>query len=395
MPKHVTYLFLLLAVVLLRTTCAVACPFCPVPSPTLSERYSEADVVLLAQWIEAKERNDKNDGETTFEILQVAKQKKERQKFNKQQRVTIKNEQDGKKGDLFLLMGHHEKKLIWNDAQEMTETAFYYLQQAPSPEVSTRKRLLFFLKFLEYHDPIIAGDAYLEIANSKYAEIADIAEKFPCKKLHKWISDEETPQTRLGLYGMMIGLCGSKKEIPLLEKIITKPVENEFRLGMDGIVGGYLLLTGDKGLKFIEKEKFYNKKCAASETFSAVQALRFMWTYGGGRISKDRLRQSMRNLVSRPKYADLAIADLARWKDWDFQTRLMKLYDKKDYKDPVLGAAIRLSIIQYLLACTIDYDKESNKPIPAHVTTARNNLKTLRIKDPKTVKRAERFFSPE
>ncbi|VAX41762.1 hypothetical protein MNBD_PLANCTO02-2257 [hydrothermal vent metagenome] len=395
MPKLIPLFFLMMFILLFRVTDAFACPFCPAPMPTLSERYARADVVLLVQWIGKKERTKKEAGQITFELLQVAKQKKEKQAFQKREQITIKQQHDAKKGTLFLLMGHHEKKLIWSDAQEITETAFYYIQQAPSPEVATKKRLHFFLKFLEYHDSVIADDAYTEIANASYQEIVAITEKLSRKKLRKWLTDKETLSPRFGLYGMLLGLCGTKEDIPLLEKIITQPVDDELRLGMDGVMGGYLLLTGAKGLTFIEKEKFYNKKCPASETYSAMQALRFMWTYGNGHISKDRLRKSMRNLVSQPQYADLAIADLARWKDWTFQEKLMKLYDKNDYKDPTLAAAIRLSIVRYLLASTIDYDKQSTKPLPQHVIQCRNHIKTLRKKDPKTVKRAERFFSPE
>ena len=125
---------------------------------------------------------------------------------------------------------------------------------------------------------------------------------------------------------MMLGLCGNADDAKLMEEKIVEQTD-DFRLGVDGIMGGYLLLTGDKGLELIEKQKLTNSKAPFSETYAAMQALRFMWQYGDGRISVDRLRQSMRLLLDRPELADLVIADLSRMKDWSVQDKLMSLYD--------------------------------------------------------------------
>ncbi|GIS58489.1 MAG: hypothetical protein CM1200mP2_07140 [Planctomycetaceae bacterium] len=102
-------------------------------------------------------------------------------------------------------------------------------------------------------------------------------------------------------------------------------------------MSGYLLLVGEKGLPLIEQLKLKNqflvdangkvltdkkgrkKLVPFSETYAAMQALRFMWSYADGRIAKPRLGQSMRILLDRPKLADLVIADLARWKDWSIR----------------------------------------------------------------------------
>jgi hypothetical protein len=129
-------------------------------------------------------------------------------------------------------------------------------------------------------------------------------------------------------------------------------------------------------------------KVPFSETYAAMQAVRFAWNYGGT-IKKDRLKESMRLLLDRPEVADLVIADLARWKDWAVQDRLMKLYDHKDYDIP----SIKRAIVRYLLVCSKDTedDKEQN-PKAEYARLAKQHLGTLREKDPDTVKQAERFF---
>ena len=80
------------------------------------------------------------------------------------------------------------------------------------------------------------------------------------------------------------------------------------------MISGYLLLTGNTGLDNLDDWKFKvhnGKKAAFSETYASMMGLRFMWQYAGGRISNERLQQSMRLLLDQPELADLVIADFA------------------------------------------------------------------------------------
>src|SRR5262249_40182699 len=133
----------------------------------------------------------------------------------------------------------------------------------------------------------------------------------------------------------------------LEDKIVEKT--EDFRLGIDGIMGGYLLLTGDKGLEVLEKDKLENKQAPFSETYAAMQAIRFMWQYGDNRISPDRLRASMRVLLDRQELADLVIADLSRMKDWSVQDKLMSMYD-----DEGNIPSVKRAIVRYMLSSTRD-----------------------------------------
>ncbi|HVV98975.1 MAG TPA: hypothetical protein VHB77_01475 [Planctomycetaceae bacterium] len=234
---------------------------------------------------------------------------------------------------------------------------------------------------------MIATDAFSEFANAQYKDVAGIAKQLPHEKLRKWIADPETPQTRLGLYGMMLGLCGNEDDAKLLEKKMLD-ANGDFRLGIDGVMGGYLLITGDKGLAVVDREKIEKKKIPFSETFAAMQALRFMWTYGNGRIEPERLRQSMRLLLDRPELADLVIADLARWKDWTVQDRLMEMYDSEEFNVP----SVKRAIVRYLLVCSRHVATTADGSPNPYAADAKQLLEGLRKKDPKTVSEAERFF---
>jgi len=390
------------------TAAILCCPFCAAPSLTLAEQLSQADAAVLVIWADAKKAREVDGkrlpSQTTYEIRQVIRNA--RGAVKKGQRVRLSRFRSGKKGDMFLLLGSKATRVEWGSPLPVSETSYQYIVQAPSPEAPATKRLAYFIKFLEYPDRQISDDAYAEFANAPYKDIAAVSKLLPRDKVAKWVVDPETPQTRMGLYGLLLGLSGNAADAKLMEHKISTPSE-EFRLGIDGVMSGYLLLAGEKGLPLIEQLKLKNlylvdakgkvltdakgrkKLVPFSETYAAMQALRFMWSYSEGRISKPRLRQSMRILLERPELADLVIADLARWKDWGIQDRLMAMYDDKDFNVP----AIKRAVVRYMLVCTKDIPKGGAAgPLPKHVQDAMKHLALLRKRDPRTVTDAERFF---
>jgi hypothetical protein len=394
------------------TVPAVACPFCSAPSQTLSEQVAQADGVCLVAWTGGTAATDQDPGKSTYEILQVVKAPKE--SVAKGDRVTLARYRTGKKGDLFLLMGTKSGRgsgIDWGSPTEITESSFNYVAQAPTPEVPVSKRLSYFVRFLEFPDQLVSNDAYAEFANAPYKDIEAVASKLPHEKIREWVVRPETPQPRLGLYGMMLGLCGDNHDAKLLADKISQKTE-DFRIGIDGMISGYLLLTGTSGLDHIDDWKFKDRKVPFSETYAAMMGLRFMWQYASGRIPSERLQQSMRILLDRPELADLVIADLARWNDWSVQDRLMQIYGKGDYNIP----SIKRAIIRYMLASTQTKSgavasttvtgtasgaQSAGGPAsgnPPHdvsheyVERGKRYLDQLRKRDPKTVKEAERFF---
>ncbi len=396
-------------------TQALACPFCSAPSQTLAEQVAQADGVCLVQFVKGEPAKDQDPGASTYEVLQVVKSPNNSVK--KGDHINLARYRAGKAGDLFLVMGTRagkENAVEWGSPTEITEPAFAYVAQAPAPEVATAKRLKYFIKFLEFPDQLVANDAYGELANAPYKDIAAVAPLLPRAKIRHWLLSADTPQTRLGLYGMLIGLCGNDDDAALLAHKI-EPNSEEFRIGLDGLISGYLLLTGNTGLNNLDDWKFKvhdGKKAAFSETYAAMMGLRFMWQYAGGKISNERLQQSMRLLLDQPELADLVIADLARWRDWSVQERLMSLYGKGDYNIP----SIKRSIIRYMLASTDPKADGSGATTPVGTASGAQStggaasgnlpaesasdaaargkkyLQELRQRDPRTVREAERFF---
>ena len=412
--RSVAGLALLASALVVVTSTLAACPFCAAPMLTFSEQMAKSDAAVLVQWVSAVQPEKDSIGSTTYSIVEVAvapgtrpapateappaegdaeppaPKVKLAKPLAKGQKITIERYREGKAGDLSLLLGSITGTggVEWGNPLEVTEGLYQYMRQAPSPETASTTRLTYFLKFLESADPQIAGDAYQEFANAPYKDITQIADKMPREKLKKWVADPKTSAGRLGLYGLMLGLCGKPEDAAIMEARIVEK-SDDYRLGIDGVMGGYLLLKGEAGLELIEKTKIEDTKVPFSETYAARQAVLFLNSYGAGSIPLDRLKKSLRVLLEkRPEMADLTIADLARMKDWSIRERLLELYGAEGFDVP----AVKRSIVRFLIACTKDLPAGGGEKVPEHVTQAKEQLETLRKRDPKLVAEAEKFF---
>lgn len=394
----------ILAMALLISQTAFSCPFCSAPSLTLSEQVAQADVVVLVKWVDGKAAKISDSGSTEFEVIDVVQQP-DGGKLAKGNKIELVRYRAAKPGDQFMLFGTKvEDATEWGSPLEVSKSGYDYIRNSPKPKLPQAERLKYFLKYLETSDQFIADDAFGEFANAAYADVAKLASALPRENLRKWLTSKEIAPGRLGLYGMMLGLCGTDDDAKLMEGKILEQ-SDDFRLGIDGIMGGYLLLTRDKGLAVLEEQKLKNKKAQFSETYAAMQAIRFMWQYGENRISQERLRESMRLLLDRPELADLVIADLSRMKDWSVQDRLMEMYDEETNIP-----SVKRAIVRYMLTSTKDTGEKKLDAVatgntvplgnadakppepPAHVTKGQKCLEELERKDPKTVNEAKRFF---
>lgn len=384
---------------------ANACPFCSAPSLTLSEQVAQADAVVLVKWTGGEPAKISDAGSTDFEIVEVVQQP-DGGKLAKSGKISLIRYRAAKTGDQFMLFGTKVDSAIeWSSPLEVTKTAYQYIKNTPKPGLQAADRLHYFIKYLETSDRMIADDAFGEFANAAYADVAKLAGELPREQLRKWLTSKDVAPGRTGLYGMMLGLCGKEDDARLMEDKIFEQ-SDDFRLGIDGIMGGYLLLTGPKGLALLEEKKLKDKKAPFSETYAAMSAVRFMWQYGDGRITQDRLRESMRILLDRPELADLVIADLSRMKDWSVQDKLMAMYDEETNIP-----SVKRAIVRYMLSSVKDTgapkrdsttsegsaavgsnEAPSVAELPEHVVKGQKCLKELEAKDPKTVTEAKRFF---
>ena len=297
----------------------------------------------------------------------------------------------------WLVMGGYDPALPdWETVTTVSPALIEFLKAAPDLETDPEALVIHLIRHLEHGDPLVAEAAFAALEYGfprpyiTTLSAQSVATILPRNKLRQWVLSPETRPNQLSLYGVILGLHGNDEDISLMEQRIVETGGEEFRLGIDGVMAGYLVLTGERGLATIDKTKFENEKVPFSETYAALQSLRFMWQYGDGKIPAERLKQSMRLLLARPVLADVVIADLARWKDWAVLEEVMKLYGDPEFDIP----AIKRAIIRYMFAAMKDVPKDAPEtdPLPAHAAAAKKHLKTLRAKDPRRVKDVERFL---
>ncbi|MEZ6127742.1 MAG: hypothetical protein R3C59_03610 [Planctomycetaceae bacterium] len=374
------------------------CPFCDAPSLTLAEQVDQSGHLLLGKWLGGEKPTNDSSGSSKFEIVAVARSKGD--VFKVGQEIELPQYVAGDQKKQYTLMGPDTKLIDWHVPSETSQDAWEYVSGLPMPvtEQSEQiKRLAYFLDYLEHPVLTVSNDAYAEFAAAPYEVITPLSDRMPREKLRQWVTNPETPVTRLGLYGLLLGLCGKDEDAEAMKQKILHP-DSDFRLGIEGVMSGYLIISGEAGLKVLEDSKMQattyvtkdgeEKKLPFSETYAAMQTLRFMWTYEPDRIPKQRLKESMRTLLERPELADLVIADLARWKDWDVQARLMAMYDEEAFDIP----SVKRAIVRYFFYCSKDFEEGKEATVPEYAIAAAEHLKTLEDKDPKTVRNAKRFL---
>jgi len=348
---------------------AEACPFCSAQQMTLSEEIKSNDMTVLCKLVARPKDTSADasleDSECTFEVVHALKGNPA-----KTFKVLYYGEQP--LGTTFLCFGIDPVNPAWGTPVVLNERSIAYVKQLPQLPDSGADRLNFFQTYFEDSDPLLAADAYDEFAKAPYSELVDLKERMPREKLLSWISDKNVTTSRRRLYLCMLSVCGKPEDVPMLENLI-KNEDRSIRTALDAMIGSYLALKGPDGMPLIENLFLKNADAEYTDTYSAIMALRFIGQETQT-ISRDRLIEAMRHMLSRPKLADLIIPDLTRWQDWTVINQLADLFKNADEE----SSWVRVPVVNYLRAC----------PLPE----AQVKLAELEKIDPDAVRRAALFF---
>ena len=366
------------------------CPGCtPTASETRAETVARSDVVLLVQWVAGNDQDGETVARTVYEVTLVGKDTTK--SYKPKQRIALDNYRESSPGDLYLMNGilNKEGTIDWEAPVEITETGYHYVMQAPSPELPRHKRLPYFLKFLEMSDQFIANDAYNEFAFAPFEDVVTLTDQLPREKLRDWIADKETSQTHIGLYGIMLGLCGEPSDAQLLGDLFFGNAK-EYVFGMEGIVTGYLFLTRSEGLEKIRDQLLNQTTGEIDFLYPLMRAFRIVWVYGGERVPKPALIEAMRMFLQHDRLDELVIPDLARWEDWESIDVLISKYETE--KDPK-SESLRKQIIIFMMECARQKPDEAGN-LPATAQKAKAFIERVEAEDPKVMKRIRRFYQP-
>jgi hypothetical protein len=195
----------------------------------------------------------------------------------------------------------------------------------------------------------MAEDAYLEFAHAPFDVVAKVADNVSSFSLRTWLKSPGVPETRKGLYGLLLGLTRlpeqRRENARFLRQEIDREV-NDFRAGFDGLLGGYLLLAGRDGLKLLEARYLANPKAGVGDVRHAMSALRFYFEHGK-EIAKSDLAAALATVLARPDFAEAAIIDLARWQAWQYESQISALFMRPEYA----ASEIKRAVVGYLRTC--------------------------------------------
>ncbi|MCI0332043.1 MAG: hypothetical protein L0228_02305 [Planctomycetes bacterium] len=406
--------FAALAVLCAGIASAAACPFCDAPTQTLSEETASADAVVLAKLVKeappVSGAADPNSGTATFEIIEVLRGQ-DNLKGVKEARAVYFGEAD--KDRVFLISGLGAEELDWTTPLPLSKAAEDYVRKLPSVPPSGADRLAFFQEYLENDDPLLAQDAYDEFARAPYEEVQALGPRMHHADLVNWIADYEINPSRRRLYLTMLGVCGGKGDLPLLESMITSDFvtmepalkeivssgmamngplclpgwieiiqqqERQKKLGLDALVACYLTLRGPDGLDLIDQRFLKDPKVEYTHIYSTIMALRFHGDQETGVLPRERLLNSMRLLLGNPDFADQVILDLSRWEDWSVLDRLVEMFKTADEK-----SYVRQPVVTYLTVAA-----EQPGDVGKRASAAMTELEQL---DPETVKQARSLMA--
>jgi len=413
-----------IAIALTGATVVAACPFCTVESRTLTEEINASEAVVLAKLIAdappiAEDTDnesgfgstDPDSGKATFQIVNVLRGE-DHVKAGEEIKVVYFGEGERDKTFLISGIGVENDGLEWTTPLPLSVTAIAYIRKLPDVPVSGGARLRFFQDYLENDDPLLAQDAYDEFARAPYSDVHELKGHMVHDRLVEWIQSPDVNPSRRRLYLTMLGVCGDKHDLPMLEQMIVsdysakKPIldqmvalgqalggpfgldmwtemvdleERQKKLGLDASVACYLTLHGADGLDLIDERFLKNPKVEYTHAYMTIMALRFHGEEGNV-VPKERLLQSMRLLLDNPEFADQVIPDLARWEDWSVLDRLTEMYKNGDEK-----SYVRQPVVTYLTVASEQ---------PGDVgTRAKAALAELEKLDPEGVKKAQSLMA--
>ena len=345
-----------------------ACPFCESVQQTIRQQSLTMDAVVIASSVDSHLTRNLDTGIVKMKIHQVLRGG---ELVKVDQVIDAIYYGDVKVGRRFLLSGVDPPELQWS-CLPLTEDFEKYIIGAINLKEDPLSRLRYFRKFLENDDRLISRDAYDEFASTPYEEMMKLGAEMDHDRLVEWVQNPEIGADRRRLYFTMLGICGSKDDLPMLEAQLRTPTKS-VSSGLDALIACYLTLAGEKGLPLINELFITNKKAPFKETYAAIMAIRFHGT-DGGVIPRSALVESLHAVLERPELADMVIPDLAKWDDWSQVNRMVKLFKDADEKKNW----VRVPVVNYLRAC----------PLPE----AQKAIEVLEKIDPGAVQRSKAFF---
>jgi hypothetical protein len=389
------------AAALAAVPAAVACPFCSSQGQTLTGEVAQADLIVLGTMSNVKtDPNDPTKGTTDLSIDTVVKPHD--YLTGKTKLVIPRPIRDA--GDVKYLvfaslyprpeqlpasavgsgavladlglsqLDPYRGELVKSDSKLPT-----YLKGAIEVrQKDVPSRLRYFFDYLDAADLVIATDAMSEFGNADYKDVRAMAEKLSAPKVVGWLKDPNTPASRFGLYGLLLGHCGTKSDAAAVRALLDDK-DRVYSSGLDGLLTAYVLLDKEAGLAYLTK-LVIDPQQEFPVRYAALKVLRFFWEYRPDVVAKDKVIEGVKHLVAQADMADLPIEDLRKWGAWDQAGYVLGFAGQDSHKKVPI---VRRAILRFALSA------------PAGTPGAKELVDRARADDPERVKQIEDLLRDE
>ena len=206
--------------------------------------------------------------------------------------------------------------------------------------------LLYYARFLDHPDDLIAEDAFLEFARSGDEQVGQVAKRLNPTQLRGLLRNPKLDADRVSLFAFLLGNCGDAGDAKLLRQRIDQAQADDMR-ALDGLLGGYIALRPLEGWK-LTREILTNHHSNFLKKYAALRTVRF---YMGWQptTTKASMILAYQQVIPDGEMADLAVEDLRRWKMWDLTSLVLSQYGKSTHDAPI----VKRGIIRYALCCPL------------------------------------------
>ncbi|QVL33392.1 hypothetical protein KIH39_05625 [Telmatocola sphagniphila] len=361
-------------ILLVSTNLFAACPFCSTSGKTFSDEVRQAQLILFGTMKNAK-KDPKEFGKGTTD-LHIEVLIKDDNYIKDQKVITLPRylpETDPDKPTKWLVFCEIYKGQIdpyrGIPVSNNSKVAEYLQGAQKLLDKDPVTKLQFYFKYLDSDENDIANDALMEFGNADYKDVRNAAKYFSAKSLAKWLTDENTHPSRLGLYGSLLGDCGDPKiHSEIFKKILSDPKRRPVT-GLDGIIAGYAMLNPKEGIQFLQK-LFYDQKQQTLATglfpsavsgvwdeknpgreefltrYAGLRAVRFFALYRPDLLNKKQTIELLMPLLFEDDICDLVMDDFRKMECWEYADAILRLYENPLF---VSTAVVRRAIIRFAL----------------------------------------------
>jgi hypothetical protein len=317
-----------------------ACSFCggnPAGRSTLREEYSAAAAVVVGTLKNPQLGSDPTTGTTEFHFTAILKNNAIIEK-----RAVIVLPKYVPAGEVVIFFA--DRKGEPDPVRTQTSNAAIANYLAGTAKIDGKDiagRLGFAFKHLDSGDETVADDAFMEFAKASDADILKAKAHLDATKLKLMLKNPKTPAGRLGVYALLLGLCGEKTDAAVLAGMLHGKLDSS----LGGILTGMTLLDANAGWPTIaailcDTKRDFGERLSARSAVQYFHATRLA-------ESKAAITATYKALLQEWEIADLAIEDLRRWQLWELTPDVLKLYGAPKYTAKVM----RNAILRYALSC--------------------------------------------